>query len=112
MWIWPDQFAAANALVSVEIGLRGHERVWAIFGLAAAALKILGLTCRLGARWAGFSDGLLAAGLFLSVVFWLIVGISTAADLPHRITPVALVGFALGAAWQLAEWRPAPESKK
>jgi hypothetical protein len=106
MWFWPDQFAAANAFVSTQIGLRGHEKSWAFFGLVAATLKLLGLACRLSVRWCGFSAGLLVAGLFMSVVFWTIVAVSRTFDLPHSVTPIALVGFALAAACQLAAWRP------
>ncbi|HEY1934768.1 MAG TPA: hypothetical protein VGG99_22410 [Acetobacteraceae bacterium] len=105
MWFWPDQFAAANAFVATQVGLRGHEKSWAIFAFVAATLKMLGLICRLSVRWCGFSDGLLVAGLFMSVVFWMIVALSHAFDLPHSITPIALIGFAIAAAWQLAEWR-------
>jgi hypothetical protein len=107
MWFWPDQFAEANAFVATEIGLRGHEKSWAIFGLMAAFLKLLGLAARLSERWHGFSAGLLVSGLFMSVVFWMIVALSRSFDFPHSITPLALTGFALAAAWQLAEWRPA-----
>jgi apolipoprotein N-acyltransferase len=106
MWVWPDQFAAANDFVATQIGLRGHEQSWAIFGLVAAALKLLGLAARASKRWYGFAAGLLVSGLFMSLVFWMIVALSRTLDLPHTITPVALIGFALAAAWQLAEWRP------
>jgi hypothetical protein len=111
MWFWPNQFDAANALMTAAVGIRGHEPSWAIFGLVTAGVKLIGLACRLSPRWAGFSDGLLASGLFMSVVFWLIIGLTTAADFPHRITPVALTGFAIASAWQLAEWRKTPEHK-
>jgi hypothetical protein len=105
MLLWPDQFASENAIIARGVGLHGHEQAWAIFGLAASSLKIGGLASRLIKRWSRFSQGLLVAGLFLSIVFWLIVGLSTLADSPHRITPVALVGLAIAAAWQLGEWR-------
>jgi hypothetical protein len=112
MWFWPNQFASENALLSLSVGLRGHETSWAIFGLVAATFKLSGLASRLSARWAGFSPGLLAAGLFMSVIFWMIVGVSTAVDFPHRITPIALTGFAIAAAWQLWNWQRTPEFRK
>ena len=105
MWVWPDQFAAQNALITLEVGLRGHEQVWAIFGAVAALLKLAGLASRLDARWERFSSGLLASGLFMSIIFWMIVGVSRVVDFPHLITPVALTGLGLGAAFQLAGWR-------
>ena len=105
MWMWPNEFAAQNALVTLEIGLRGHEQVWAIFGGIAALLKLAGLASRLDARWARFSYGLIAAGLFMSIIFWMIVGVSRMADFPHLITPVALTGLGVGAAFQLADPR-------
>lgn len=111
LWFWPDQFAEANAFVATQIGLRGHEKSWAVFGLVAAALKLVGLACRVSDRWRGFSPGLLVSGLFLSVVFWMIVAVSRVFDFPHSITPVALIGFAIAAAWQLAEWRPGPHER-
>ena len=106
MLVWPDQFANANALVSTAIGLRGHEQSWAIFGAVTPLLKLTGLACRLSNRWSGCSPGLLVSGFFMSVVFWMIVGLSRMVDFPHSITPIALTGFAIAAAWQLAEWRP------
>ena len=110
MWFWPNQFADANDFIETAIGLRGHEQSWAIFGLIAATLKLLGLIARLIPRWSGFSAGLLVSGLFMSVVFWMIVALSRTLDLPHSITPVALTGFAIAAACQLAAWRPAGTS--
>jgi hypothetical protein len=101
MWIWPDQFAAANALISSDIGLLGHERVWAVFAGVGALLKLAGLASRMSQRWAQFSDGLRASGLFMSVVFWLIVGLSRMMDFPHLITPVALTGLGIAAAFEL-----------
>lgn len=103
MWLWPDEFSAANALVTLQVGLRGHEQVWAIFGCVAALLKLFGLASRMSMRWRVFSDGLLASGLFMSIVFWMIVGISRVVDFPHSITPVALTGLGLAAAFQLAQ---------
>jgi len=105
MWVWPDQFAAQNALVTLEVGLRGHEQVWAIFGAVASLLKVVGLAVRLDTRWQRFSSGLVAAGLFMSIIFWMIVGISRLVDFPHLITPVALTGLGIAAAFQLADWR-------
>lgn len=105
MWIWPNEFAAQNALVTLEVGLRGHEQVWAIFGGVAALLKLGGLAARLSASWDRFSSGLLAGGLFMSIIFWMIVGVSRVVDFPHLITPIALTGFGLAAAFQLAGWR-------
>ena len=108
LWLWPDAFNAANALVVTEIGLRGHEKTWAIIGIIAALLKLIGLACRMSRTTAVYSAGLLVSGLFMSTVFWLTVSLSTVIDFPHRITPIALTGFAIAAAWQLAEWnRPA-----
>jgi hypothetical protein len=103
MWIWPDQFASANALISFDIGLLGHERVWAVFAGVGALLKLAGLASRMSQRWAQFSDGLRASGLFMSVVFWLIVGLSRMIDFPHLIMPVALTGLGIAAAFELAD---------
>lgn len=105
MWIWPNEFAAQNALVTSAIGLSGHEQVWAIFGAVAAMLKLTGHACRMSARWREFSSGLVAGGLFMSIIFWLIVGLSRMLDFPHLITPVALTGLGVAAAFQLAGWR-------
>ncbi len=80
MWFWPDEFSAANALVTFQVGLRGHEQAWAMFGSIAALLKLSGLASRMSMRWRVFSDGLLASGLFMSIVFWMIVGISRVVD--------------------------------
>lgn len=102
MWFWPNEFAAANALISLDIGLRGHERIWAIFGGTAALFKLGGLACRKSPRWQEFSAGLRASGLFMSIVFWLIVGLSRMLDFPHLITPVALTGLGMAAAFELA----------
>ncbi len=110
MWIWPTEFSAANALITLEIGLRGHEQVWAIFGAIAALLKLAGLSSRLNPRSAGYSDGLLASGLFMSIVFWTIVGVSRVVDFPHSITPVALTGLGVGAAFQLGQKRDPRET--
>ena len=110
MWIWPHEFASANALISFDIGLQGHERVWAIFAGFAALLKLVGLACRIGQRWAQLSDGLRAGGLFMSVVFWLIVGLSRMIDFPHLITPVALTGLGVAAAFELANRRDPRET--
>jgi hypothetical protein len=110
MWIWPDEFAAANAVISFDIGLRGHERVWAVFAGFAALTKLAGLVSRMSQRWATFSDGLRASGLFMSVVFWLIVGLSRMMDFPHLITPVALTGLGVAAAFELARRRDPRET--
>jgi hypothetical protein len=110
MWIWPNEFSAANALITLEIGLRGHEQVWAIFGAITALLKLAGLASRLSPRWQEYSDGLLASGLFMSIVFWMIVGISRVVDFPHSITPVALTGLGVAAAFQLAQKRDPRET--
>lgn len=112
MWVWPDEFAASNALITLEIGLRGHERVWAIFGATAGLLKLVGLACRMSARWRDFSGGLIASGLFMSIIFWMIVGVSRVMDFPHTITPVALTGLGLGAAFELAQRRDPREAWK
>jgi len=110
MCIWPDEFAAQNALAALNmvtraVGLRGHEQVWSVFGASASLLKLAGLACRLGPRWEEFSNGLRASGLFMSIVFWMIVGLSRMMDFPHLITPVALTGLGVAAAFQLAERR-------
>jgi hypothetical protein len=112
MWFWPDEFSAANALVTFQVGLRGHEQAWAMFGSIAALLKLSGLASRMSMRWRVFSDGLLASGLFMSIVFWMIVGISRVVDFPHSITPVALTGLGLAAAFQLAQQRDPRETWK
>jgi hypothetical protein len=104
MLFCPEQFATVNAMVTTSVGLHGHERSWAVFGLISTVMKAAALVCSRSQRRAAFAEDLLAAGLFLSVVFWLIVGLSILADDPHRITPVALTGFAIAAAWQLAGW--------
>ena len=102
-----DLFAKDGTL---EIGLRGHEQVWAIFGAITALLKLAGLASRLSPRWQEYSDGLLASGLFMSIVFWMIVGISRVVDFPHSITPVALTGLGVAAAFQLAQKRDPRET--
>ena len=102
MWFWPNEFAAANALISLDVGLRGHERVWAIVGGMAALFKIGGLVFRKIRRWRDLSHGLRACGLFMSIVFWLIVGLARMLDFPHLITPVALTGLGIAAAFELA----------
>lgn len=112
MWIWPNEFAAENALVTLEIGLRGHEQIWAIFGAIAALLKLAGVACRLSPWWERFSAGMLASGLFMSIVFWMIVGLSRMMDFPHLITPVALTGLGMAGAFQLAERRDPRETWK
>lgn len=110
MCIWPNEFASANALVTTEVGLRGHERIWAIFGGVAALLKMAGLASRMSPRWASFSVGLRASGLFMSIIFWMIVGVSRVLDFPHLVTPVALVGLGMAAAFELAERRDPRET--
>lgn len=112
MWVWPNEFAAANALVTFQVGLRGHEQIWAIFGVVAGLLKLAGLASRLSTRWQSFSHGLLAGGLFMSIVFWMIVGVSRVADFPHSIIPVALTGLGVAAAFQLAGQRDPRETWK
>lgn len=108
--IWPSEFDAANAVVTRVIGLRGHEQIWAIVGLVAAVLKLAGLASRMSPRWAGFASGLRASGLFMSILFWLIVGLSCMLDLPHTIVPVVLTGLGIGAAYELAEQREPREA--
>jgi hypothetical protein len=110
MWIWPTAFDATNGVLTRQIGLYGHERTWATVGFLAALLKLGGLAIRLLPHWTGFAPGLRGAGLFLSIVFWSIVGISTMTDLPHSLLPVALIGLAMGAAFELAECREPRET--
>jgi hypothetical protein len=110
MWLWPDEFANANALITLDVGLRGHERSWAIFGLVAALLKIAGLASRLSRRWSPFAPGLRAGGLFMSILFWTVVGLSRVIDFPHSITPLALTGLGIAAAFELAERREPRET--
>lgn len=110
MWLWPGEFEAANGLVMRKIGLYGHETTWAIFGAIAALFKVAGLISRMSPRWSGFAAGLRASGLFMSIIFWLIVGISSMVDLPHSILPVALTGLGMAAAFELAERRDPRET--
>jgi len=110
--IWPNEFAAENTMVTLAIGLRGHERTWAIFATVAALLKLGGLATRLSGRWQGYSAGLLASGLFMSIIFWMIVGLSRVADFPHTITPIGLTGLGMAAAFQLANRRDPRETWK
>lgn len=110
MWLWPAEFDAANGLLTRQIALFGHERTWATIGGIAALLKLAGLASRLTPRSMCFAPGLRMSGLFLSIVFWLIVGISTMVDLPHSILPVALTGLGLAAAFELAENREPRET--
>jgi hypothetical protein len=109
MLFWPEQFVTAHAMVTASVGLHGHERSWAVFGLLSTIMKVAALAGSRCPRWAAFAEGLLAAALFLAIVFWLIVGLSILADDPYRIMPVALTGFAVAAAWQLAGWHKSPE---
>ncbi len=110
MWIWPNQFAAENPLVTLAVGLRGHEQVWAIFGIVASLLKVGGLASRMSPRWQGLSAGMRASGLFMSIVFWMIVGLSLVLDFPHSITPVALTGLGVAAVFELADRRDPRET--
>lgn len=103
MWFWPNEFAADSTPITLNIGLRGHEPVWAVFGAIAALLKLTGLASRIVPRWSSLSEGMRMSGLFMSVVFWMVVGISRMLDFPHLVTPVALTGLGVAAAFELAE---------
>ena len=108
LWVWPDQFPLGNTPVSLSAGLRGHEGSWALVCAIAALLKLSGLACRLRTPWTALSAGLMISGLFMSIVIWTIVGTTWAFDFPHSLAPIILIGGALGAAWQLSQWKPPP----
>lgn len=110
LWIWPDQFAAENHAVSLAVGLRGHERFCAAFGLVAAVLKFGGLAARMSARCNLLAAGMRASGLFMSIVFWMVIGLSLMLDLPHSVTPIALTGLGIGAFFELAVQRDPRET--
>jgi hypothetical protein len=112
LWLWPQEFDSANGLMTRQIGLYGHERTWATVGGIAALLKLAGLASRMFSRWTNVAPGMRASGLFLSIVFWMIVGVSTTIDLPHSLLPVALTGLGIAAAFELAEGKDPRETWK
>ena len=123
MWLWPDEFVIGQVALSLSQTLSAKEQTWAVFCGIAAVLKLGGLASRLwGQR--DLRSGRLAVcslcprlavgatilGLFMSVVFWTIVAVSLAVDAPHSVSPIVLAGMALGAAVQLAEWKPSADN--
>lgn len=110
LWFWPDQFPLGSTPVSLSAGLRGHQGSWALVCATAALLKVSGLACRWWTPWTGMAAALMICGLFISIVIWTIVGATWAFDFPHSLAPIVLIGGALGAAWQLAQWKPPPGS--
>lgn len=119
MWLWPTEFSIGHVATSWSGALSAREQSWAIFCGIAAMLKLAGLVSRL---WAyhdprsgrlmicsfctRFAVGCTIVGLFMSVIFWTIVAISLTIDAPHSVSPIILAGLAVGAAVQLAEWKP------
>lgn len=112
MWVWPEEFDSANGILIRQVGLYGHERTWATVGMIAALLKFAGLASRLSPRWRVLDPGLRASGLFLSIIFWMIVGVSTMIDLPHSLLPIALTGLAMAAVFELAQNKDPRETWK
>ncbi len=112
MWQWPNEFAGGPTPMSLAVGLRGHERSWALFCGFASLLKLLALALRLRPSGTGVAAGMMVTGLFMAIVFWTIVGVSWSLDFPHDATPIVLIGLAFGAAGQLATWRPRPEMRR
>ena len=110
LWFWPDQFPLGSTPMSLSAGLRGHAAPWALVCSLAALLKVSGLALRFWTRWTLTSASLMICGLFISIVIWTIVGTTWAFDFPHSLAPVILIGGALGATWQLAQWRPRPSA--
>lgn len=122
MWLWPNEFVIGHMAHAISATLSGQEQTWAIFCGIASVLKLGGLAARVWAHHDAITGrllicsqcdriaaGLTISGLFMSVVFWTIVGVSLAVDFPHSPSPILLIGLALGAAWQLAEWKPRPD---
>jgi hypothetical protein len=95
-----------NTLMTLSDGLRGRGVSWALICALAAALKLSGLACRFWTRWTVVSTVLMICGLFMSIVIWTIVGATWEFEFPHSLSPIILIGGALGAAWQLAKWNP------
>jgi hypothetical protein len=106
LWFWPDRVPVGNTLVTLSDGLRGRGETWALICALAALLKLSGLACRFWTPWTGVSTVLMITGLFMSIVIWTIVGATWEFEFPHSLTPIILIGGALGAAWQLAKWKP------
>lgn len=112
LWFWPGQFPLGATPMALSTGIRGHERHWAVVCVIAALLKLSGLAGRLWTPWIGASAALTITGLFMSIVIWTIVGVSWSFDFPHSLAPIILIGGALGAAWQLAPWKPPPRTQR
>jgi hypothetical protein len=108
LWFFPGQFPLGSTPMALSAGLRGHEAAWALVCTVAALLKSGALVLRFWTQWTGLSAALMICGLFISIVIWTIVGTTWAFDFPHSLAPVILIGGALGAAWQLAQWKPPP----
>jgi len=108
LWFWPDQFPLGDVPTALSAGLRRHAAPWALVCALAALLKLSGLACRLWTPWTRISATLMICGLFMSIVMWTILGATWEFDFPHSLAPIILVGGALGAAWQLAQWRQPP----
>lgn len=110
MWRWPDDLINECGPVPLLVSMPLVARVWAGFCGLAAALKVIGLLMRLRRRWVRWAELLIVAGLFMSVLLWTIVSVLLEMRFPRSVTPIALAGLALGAAWQLGHWRPKPRS--
>lgn len=106
MWVWPEEFIGACAPKAFAIALPEYARTWSFFCGIAAIMKLLGLVGRLMRRGQALATVLMVAGLFMSVLFWTIAAATLASHAPHSVTPLVFVGLALGAAWQLASWKP------
>jgi hypothetical protein len=111
IWLWPNDFVGECGPVTFVASVPIYARGWAFYCGLASALKLLGLASRLNTRWTWASTPLTVTGLFMSVLLWTIVSALFALRYPRSVTPIVLAGLALGAAWQLAQWRPARSAR-
>ena len=112
LWFWPTQFPLGDTPTALSAVTRSHAHAWAFVCAAAALLKLAGLAWRYWTSRTGVSTFLMVCGLFISIVIWTIIGASWAYDFPHSLAPIILIGGALGAAWQLAQWKPRPGHRR
>ena len=109
MWLWPSEFIGACPPVTIALSLPGYARTWAVYCGIASALKLVGLLGRATHRAPRAATVVMIIGLFMSILFWTVVAGTLSLKAPHSVTPLVFVGLALGAAWQLAGWKPGQE---